>query len=156
MTYSADLLKLMGIEFAQTILEDKEIASEQRLWRGVLCNALEDTMQTLSDRKTSIYKMQAHEWILKNDEDFERVCYWAGFDPDLIKEKYFLAIKRGDIKFTQRQVNWIKCYKYFEAYKKEKDKDKRKELKKLADKWRLIVANSTTTTVDIFLFDMNS
>jgi hypothetical protein len=28
----------MGIEFAKTILEDKEIASEQRLWRGVLCN----------------------------------------------------------------------------------------------------------------------
>ncbi|MEY3811485.1 MAG: hypothetical protein RIT11_567 [Pseudomonadota bacterium] len=60
MTYSVNLLKLMGIEFAKTILEDKEIPSEQRLWRGVLCNALEDTMQGLSDRKTSIFKMEAH------------------------------------------------------------------------------------------------
>jgi hypothetical protein len=61
MTYSVGLLKLMGIEFAQTILETKEIVSEQKLWRGVLCNAIEDTMQGLSDRKTSIYKMEAHE-----------------------------------------------------------------------------------------------
>ena len=65
----------MGIEFAQTILETKEIASEQKLWRGVLCNAIEDTMQSLSDRKTSIFKMEAHEWIINSEEDFQKVCY---------------------------------------------------------------------------------
>ena len=93
MTYSVNLLKLMGIEFAKTILEDKEIPSEQRLWRGVLCNALEDTMQGLSDRKTSIFKMEAHEWIINSEEDFQKVCYWSGFDPDLVKanETAYLA-----------------------------------------------------------------
>jgi hypothetical protein len=151
MTYSVDLLKLMGIEFAQTILEDKEIASEQKLWRGVLCNAIEDTMQSLSDRKTSIYKMEAHEWIINNDNDFQHVCYWSGFDPDLVKEKYLQAVKRGDIKFTEKQVNWIKYYRYYESYKKEKDKDKRKEYKKLTDKWRSIVLNSTTALVSTFV-----
>lgn len=146
----------MGIEFAQTILEDKELAAEQKLWRGVLCNAIEDTMQTLSDRKTSIYKMQAHEWIMERGGDFEKVCYWAGFDPDLVKEKYFLAVKRGDIQFTQKQVNWLIYYRYYENYKKEKDKDKRKEFKKLSDKWRLIVSKSTTEIVSNFLFAANS
>lgn len=151
MTYSVDLLRLMGIEFAQTILEDKEIASEQKLWRGVLCNAIEDTMQGLSDRKTSIYKMEAHEWIISNDNDFQHVCYWSGFDPDLVKEKYLLAVKRGDIKFTEKQINWIKYYRHYETYKKEKDKDKRKEYKKLADKWRMIVLSSTTALVSSFV-----
>jgi hypothetical protein len=151
MTYSVDLLKLMGIEFAKTILEDKEIASEQRLWRGVLCNAIEDTMQGLSDRKTSIFKMEAHEWIINNEEDFQKVCYWSGFDPDLVKEKYLLAVKRGDIKFTEKQINWIKYYRHYEAYKKETDKEKRKECKKMADKWRGIVLNSTTALVTSFL-----
>ena len=141
----------MGIEFAQTILEDKEIASEQKLWRGVLCNAIEDTMQGLSDRKTSIFKMEAHEWIINNDEDFQRVCYWSGFDPDLVKEKHLQAVNRGDIKFTENQTNWIKYYRHYEAYKKETDKDKRKECKKMADKWRTIVLNSTTALVSSFL-----
>ena len=151
MTYSVDLLKLMGIEFAQTILESKEIASEQRLWRGVLCNAIEDTMQGLSDRKTSIYKMEAHEWIISNESDFQHVCYWSGFEPDLIKEKYLKAVERGDIKFTEKQVNWIRYYRHYETYKKEKDKDKRKEYKKLADKWRSIVLSSTTALVSTII-----
>ena len=151
MTYSVDLLKLMGIEFAQTILENKELAPEQKLWRGVLCNAIEDTMQNLPDRKTSIYKMEAHEWILSKDSDFEHVCYWAGFDPDLIKEKYLLAVKRGDIKFTEKQVNWVKYYRYYEAYKKEKNKETRHQYKKLADQWRSIVLNSSTALVTSFL-----
>lgn len=141
----------MGIEFAQTILESKEIASEQRLWRGVLCNAIEDTMQGLSDRKTSIYKMEAHEWIISNESDFQHVCYWSGFEPDLIKEKYLKAVERGDIKFTEKQVNWIRYYRHYETYKKEKDKDKRKEYKKLADKWRSIVLSSTTALVSTII-----
>ena len=141
----------MGIEFAQTILETKELAPEQKLWRGVLCNALEDTMQTLSDRKTSVYKMEAHEWIINKEEDFQKICYWSGFEPDLVKERYLKAIKRGDITFNQRQINWVKYYRYFESYKKEKDKEVRKEFKKLADTWRNIVLNSTTAIVTSFL-----
>ena len=59
--------------------------------------------------------MEAHEWIITNDEDFQKVCYWSGFDPDLVKEKYLLAVKRGDIKFTEKQINWIKYYRHYEA-----------------------------------------
>ena len=68
-----------------------------------------------------------------------------------IKEKYLLAVKRGDIKFTEKQINWIKYYRHYEAYKKETDKEKRKECKKVADKWRSIVLNSTTALVTSFL-----
>jgi hypothetical protein len=95
--------------------------------------------------------MEAHEWIINSEEDFQKVCYWSGFDPDLVKEKYLLAVKRGDIKFTEKQINWIKYYRHYEAYKKETDKEKRKECKKTADKWRSIVLNSTTALVTSFL-----
>lgn len=141
----------MGIEFAQTILENKELAPEQKLWRGVLCNAIEDTMQNLPDRKTSIYKMEAHEWILKKEEDFQKVCYWAGFEPDLVTERYKQAVQRGDVKFTERQINWVTYYRHYETYKQEKNKEKRQEFKKMADKWRNIVLNSTTALVTSFL-----
>lgn len=134
----------MGIEFAQTILETKEIVSEQKLWRGVLCNAIEDTMQGLSDRKTSIYKMEAHEWIISSDEDFQKVCYWSGFTPEHINEKYIQAIKRGDITFNFKQVAWGKYYLQYKLYKKCQEYESKKYHRKRLESLRKVVIEATT------------
>jgi hypothetical protein len=77
----------MGIEFATISLRTDELVPEQKLWRGVLVNALEDTLIKQSDRKSSIYKINAHEWIMLSNPNFEDVCYWSGFEPNKVKEK---------------------------------------------------------------------
>ena len=50
MTYSLSLLKLMGTEFAAQLLST-DVAPEEKLWRGVLCNAIEDAGQKSQERK---------------------------------------------------------------------------------------------------------
>ena len=47
----------MGIEIAESLITQNHYCPEQRLWRHVLLNAVEDTRITQSDRKSSICKI---------------------------------------------------------------------------------------------------
>lgn len=135
----------MGISFAETVLKTNELAPEQKLWRGVLFNAIEDTLIARNDRKSSINKLEAHRWIMNMCADFEKVCYWAGFDPDHVKERYIMAIKRGDIWFNCKQVAWDKYYQQYTLYKKSTELEAKKFHRKQLDEMRKIVMHSSTT-----------
>ena len=134
----------MGTSFATTILTSEEVPSEEKLWRGVLCNALEDTCIDLNDRKSSVYKLEAHNWIINDSDDFQKVCYWAGFSPEHVKAKYIQAIKRNDIKFTEKQVAWRKYYIQYNKYRQCKEPDSKKYHRKHLQHLRSAVFNATT------------
>ena len=134
----------MGTSFASVLLNTTEVPSEQKLWRGVLCNALEDASLEQNDRKSSIYKSQAHNWILTKSEDFATVCYWAGFTPEHINEKYTKAVQNFDITFTNKQVAWAKYYIQYNKYKNNKDPDSKKYHKIRMEQLRKNVIDATT------------
>lgn len=117
MTYSLSLLKIMGISFATQLLQS-EVDPETKLWRGVLVNAIEDAQQKSQERKPSIFKCDAHSWIMSNVTDFYQVCYYAGFEPEVVKERYKMAIMRGDIQFSPRNFAWKKYSQQFTKYRK--------------------------------------
>ena len=134
----------MGIDFATIAISNDEIIPEQLLWRGVLVNAIEDTLITQSDRKSSIIKLEAHDWIINSGEDFQKVCYWSGFTPEHINEKYIQAIKRGDITFNFKQVAWGKYYLQYKLYKKCQEYESKKYHRKRLESLRKVVIEATT------------
>lgn len=134
----------MGIDFATIALKNEELLPEQKLWRGVLVNAIEDTLITQSDRKSSIIKLEAHDWIINTGEDFQKVCYWSGFTPEHINEKYIQAIKRGDITFNLKQVAWGKYYLQYKLYKKCQEYESKKYHRKRLENLRRAVIEATT------------
>lgn len=134
----------MGINFATIAISNEELLPEQMLWRGVLVNAIEDTLITQSDRKSSIIKLEAHDWIINTNEDFQKVCYWSGFTPEHINEKYIQAIKRGDIKFNFKQVAWGKYYIQYKLYKKCQEYESKKYHRKRLESLRKVVIEATT------------
>lgn len=141
----------MGTSFAATLISTKDIPPEQLLWRGVLCNALEDTMCNMNDRKASVFKMEAHQWIIEKDNDFERVCYWSGFDPDHVKERYVAAIKNGDIKFTHKQVAWNKYYIQYQKYRNCSEPESKKYHRLRLESLRKAVYDATTHLISSFI-----
>lgn len=134
----------MGIDFAAIAIKNEELLPEQKLWRGVLVNAIEDTLITQSDRKSSIIKLEAHDWIINTGEDFQKVCYWSGFTPEHINEKYIQAIKRGDITFNLKQVAWGKYYLQYKLYKKCQEYESKKYHRKRLESLRKVVIEATT------------
>ena len=59
----------MGIDIAQDVINHKYQSADQRLWRHVVLNAFDDARLYQSDRKSSIYKMEAHEWIAEDSKE---------------------------------------------------------------------------------------
>ena len=59
MLTSPHLMRTMGLKFARSILDAEKLDAEQKLWRAVVVNALEDSMIIQSDRKASLLKRVA-------------------------------------------------------------------------------------------------
>ena len=137
----------MGIDIAQDIVKQTHQSADQRLWRHVLLNAFEDARLLQSDRKSSIYKMEAHEWIAADSKDFQTICWWSGWDPEEVRNRYMKAVKNGDVTFNDRQIKWIKYYKKYLELKKLPTKEERAPVRKALDKARLAVFNATTALV---------
>ena len=140
----------MGIEVSKDVLNETHHCSNQRLWRHVLLNAVEDTRLEQSDRKSSIYKMEAHEWIARDCKDFQTICWWSGWDPQDVRNRYFKAVKTGEITFNERQIKWIKYYKKYLELKKIPTKEERAPVRKALEKARTAVFNATTALVSTF------
>ena len=137
----------MGISISKDIVAQNHASATQRLWRRVLLNAVEDAQLLQSDRKSSIYKMEAHEWIAKDDKDFQTICWWSGWDPEEVRTRYLKAVRRGDITFNDRQVKWIKYYKKYLELKKIPTKEQRAPVRRALHIARMAVFNATTTLV---------
>ena len=137
----------MGINIAQEVVAQNYQSAAQRLWRHVLLNAFEDARLDQSDRKSSIYKMEAHEWIAADSKDFQTICWWSGWDPEEVRGRYMKAVKNGDVTFNDRQVKWIKYYKKYLELKNLPTKEERAPVRQALHKARLAVFNATTAMV---------
>jgi hypothetical protein len=138
----------MGINFATEMVKQNK-SNEVRMWRAVINNAIGDVTADLSDRKSSLLKMEVHSWIMDNTKDFQLVCYYAELEPDDVRRQYIRAVQDKKIIFTDRQLKWKK---YNDNYQKLKDipnKEDRRELRKIVDYLRRLVMNATNQPIDI-------
>ena len=90
MIYSPDLLRLMGTKITADILAENHVNNEQKLWRHVILNAFEDCRIEAGDRKSALNKTDAHFWIARF-KDFDQICWWAGWEPDDVRFRYYKA-----------------------------------------------------------------
>jgi len=143
-SYSVELLKLMGTKIATQVLYSQQNASsETRLWQAVVMTAFEDCICNLNDKKSSIAKWDAFKWF-HDTNDFERVCYLADFDADYVRERFYKAVDNETIRLNQRQIAWAKYQEALSAYQNEtEDKKKRKELRLELEKQRKKLMYST-------------
>lgn len=136
----------MGTSFAAQLLST-EVEPEEKLWRGVLVNAIEDAGSKSQERKPSVFKCEAHSWILSNTTDFATVCYYAGFEPEHVKEKYIKACKNGDIQFSPKNFAWDKYSKQFKKYRECTDPESKKYHRKHLEHLRKAVSICTTVFI---------
>lgn len=66
------------------------ISEEQRMWRAVILQALEDLFA-----KDSREQRDAVRWIFKNNKDFAMVCEFAEISPRHVRQCAFGKIING-------------------------------------------------------------
>jgi hypothetical protein len=100
-------------------------SSEQRLFQAIVLQAFEDALTTQGSKQESYLKKDAHDWFLEKNKTFDSVCWNAGFDPDLIHEKYKKLLKDGKVVFTELQKEWVRyrgLYRDYRAADNSKDR----------------------------------
>ena len=100
-------------------------SSEQRLFQAIVLQAFEDALTTQGSKQESYLKKDAHDWFLQRNKSFEEVCWFAGFDPDLIHDKYKKLLADGKIVFTELQREWVRyrgLYRDYRAADNSKDR----------------------------------
>lgn len=136
----------MGTSFA-TMMLSSDVEPEEKLWRGVLLNAIEDTAVVSNERKPSIYKCDAHEWLMSNSKDFVDVCYYAGFEPEVVQERYKLAIMNKLIQFSPKNFAWKKYSEQFTKYRNCKEPESKAYHRKHLEHLRNAVVLATTAFI---------
>ena len=119
----------MGTNIASDLITDNHKLPEEKLWRYVILNAIEDARATAADRKTSVYKFDAHEWISAELRHFNQICWWAAWDPDEVRAQYKKALNNKSIVFLEKHLRWNDYTKMFYKLKSAKDKESRKYLR---------------------------
>ena len=146
MVASPHLLKTMGLQFSREILYN-DPNPEQKMWRAVIINAFDETFIYRTDRRSSLIKMNAHNWILSKSDDFQTVCNWANVDSELISTSYKTACETNKIKFKHKQISWKKYDKSYKLMQKEKNP-------KIKYRWKkeiLRIRRSIITSSDCFV-----
>ena len=91
---------------------------EEKLFVYILINAIEDVMVHQSDRKSSLIKCEAHNWLISMNDDFCSICEYGLLNPIMIHGSYLQAVKDRKIKFTQRQIQWNMYHNTYNTFKK--------------------------------------
>jgi len=129
-----------------------ELKPEERLWRSVIVTALEDTQISHSDRKHSIAKIKAHNWILGNFSDFSDICCWAGLDCEVIRSNYRKSIKKGIVTFNKRQILWFRYDRTYQKLKEDLNVNQKKTIRKQVKDMRFKIHQTSDETLpDIFI-----
>ena len=127
MNYTPNLLKILGINIASIVLNCKKLP-EQRLFQAIILQAFEDALNTQSTKQESYFKKDAHDWFLNNGDEFQSICWYAGFDPEVIHDRYKKLIKENRIVFNKLQKSWIKYRDLYKQYRAAKTSVERKNI----------------------------
>ena len=61
---------------------------EKAMWQAVLSLALRDATSTAQGRDRPRDRASADRWLTCGGESFESACECAGFEPDVIRNRY--------------------------------------------------------------------
>lgn len=78
---------------------------EQRLFRAIITQALEDAHYTGTIMIEMRDKESAINWFLDLGKDYRMICDYAGFDPIAIRDAFVKARDRGLMQYTEIQNN---------------------------------------------------
>lgn len=72
----------------------------QRLWQGVIVQAIRDALRTTNGRRDDedLSKVAARDWLEGRSADFHHVCALAGVEPETVSD-WWRSMKQGADQF---------------------------------------------------------
>tara|TARA_R100001086_G_scaffold111932_1_gene57085 strand:+ start:353 stop:733 length:381 start_codon:yes stop_codon:yes gene_type:complete len=117
----------LGTSISYALL-DTARPCEQRLFQAIIVQAFEDALNPSPTKTETYYKIDAHNWFTYPDTMFEKICWLAGFDPDIITDRYKRLQDTGQVTFSKTQKTWVQYRKLYKAYRSSDCSDERRSI----------------------------
>ncbi len=75
--------------------EDSYTASNRALWRAVILQSIIDILNNSSRTENKIAKIEAKQWVFKDNDDFFEVCNLAGYNAKYVRKKIMEIMRQN-------------------------------------------------------------
>lgn len=127
MNYSLNLLEILGTNIARELTREQRLP-EERLFQAIILQAFEDALSDGEMKQDAYSKQDSYNWFSTISQDFDTVCWFANFDPEIIRNKFNELVRNKTIQYTKKQLKWLR-YRYL--YKQYRDATTKLERRKI-------------------------
>lgn len=127
MNYSLNLLEILGTNIARELTREQRLP-EERLFQAIILQAFEDALSNGELKQDAYAKQDSYNWFSTISQDFDTVCWFANFDPEIIRNKFNELVRNKTIHYTKKQLKWLR-YRYL--YKQYRDATTKLERRKI-------------------------
>ena len=127
MNYSLNLLEILGTNIARELTREQRLP-EERLFQAIILQAFEDALSEGDLKQDAYSKQDSYNWFSTISQDFDTVCWFANFDPEIIRNKFNELVKNKTIQYTKKQLKWLRYRFLYKQYREVNTKDERRKI----------------------------
>jgi hypothetical protein len=75
--------------------ENSYIITNRSLWRAVILQSIIDIINNSSRTENKIAKIEAKQWVFKENDDFYEVCNLAGYNAKYVRKKIMEIMRQN-------------------------------------------------------------
>lgn len=119
----------MGINISRELLREQRLP-EERLFQAIILQAFEDSLSVGEHKHDAYCKQDSYDWFTNDTKNFNNVCWFANFEPEIIRGKFNELISKKIIRYTKVQLKWLRYRWLYKQYRATIDKDTRRKILK--------------------------
>jgi hypothetical protein len=119
----------LGINISRELLREQRLP-EERLFQAIILQAFEDSLSVGEHKHDAYCKQDSYDWFTNDTKNFNNVCWFANFEPEIIRGKFNELISKKIIRYTKVQLKWLRYRWLYKQYRATIDKDTRRKILK--------------------------
>jgi hypothetical protein len=119
----------LGINISRELTREQRLP-EERLFQAIILQAFEDAL-SFGELKSDAYaKQDSFDWFSTLSDDFDTVCWFGNFDPEIIRNKFNELVRNKTIHYTKKQLKWLRYRFLYKQYREVETKQERRQILK--------------------------
>ena len=129
MNYSLNLLKILGINLSRELFREHRLP-EERLFQAIILQSFEDALNMGQHKQDAYVKQDSYNWFTNDTKNFNNICWYANFEPEIIRSKFNELVSKKIIKYTKTQLKWLRYRWLYKQYRATVEKEVRRKILK--------------------------
>jgi len=121
------LLEILGTRISRELTREQRLP-EEKLFQAIILQAFEDALNMGEQKNDAYTKQDSFDWFSTVNDDFDKVCWFANFEPEVIRHKFNELTSKKVIYYTKKQLKWLRYRWLYKEYRRVENKFERRKI----------------------------